>query len=231
MGYHAGDSVGELRDPRRELRLRVSRTETARGQGVREGALGRVREQPPGAILRAHPCGIEATGRGARRVDPIRHGNRIDSRGKVDEVEMLSGFLARVGALFRGRAIDSEIAEEMEAHLERETLRGIARGMSAGEASAAARRGFGNVMRHREDAREAYQWIWFEQIAQDVRYGARSLRRNPGFGLVAIASLAFAIGANTAIFGVMDALVVRRLPLPEPESLVFFRERTSPTRT
>ena len=87
------------------------------------------------------------------------------------------------------------------------------------EAAEQDRRALGNTARIKEDVREAWGWTWLDRLAQDVRYTARVLRRSPGFTAVAVLSLALGIGANTAIFGLIDAVRLRGLPVPKPEEL------------
>jgi macrolide transport system ATP-binding/permease protein len=89
-----------------------------------------------------------------------------------------------------------------------------------GEARRAARRDLGSLSIVREDTRAAWTWTLLEQLAQDLRYGARMLAANKTFSVMAILSLALGIGANTAIFSFMDAMLMRSLPVPDPESLV-----------
>jgi len=87
------------------------------------------------------------------------------------------------------------------------------------EAAEQDRRALGNTARIKEDVREAWGWTWLDRLAQDVRYTARVLRRSPGFTAVSVLSLALGIGANTAIFGLIDAVRLRGLPVPKPEEL------------
>ena len=114
---------------------------------------------------------------------------------------------------------DSERASEIEAYLDVETADNVARGMPPGEAAAAARRKFGNPGLVREDIYRMNTIGWLESIWQDLRYGARLLRLSPGFAIVAIASLALGIGANTAIFQLLDAVRLRNLPVRNPQEL------------
>src|ERR1051326_6931698 len=84
----------------------------------------------------------------------------------------------------------------------------------------AAQRALGNLGRIKEDTREAWGWIWLERLIQDLRYAARVLRKSPAFTATAILSLALGIGANTAVFSLMDALLMRWLPVRNPQELV-----------
>jgi len=119
----------------------------------------------------------------------------------------------------RRRKID-DFSEEIQAHIEHEVVRLREQGMSEEEARAAARREFGNVTRAREDFYESGRWMWLDHFAQDVRYGARTLRNSPGLTAAAILTLALGIGANTAIFTVMNGLMLRALPVRDPGQLV-----------
>ena len=107
---------------------------------------------------------------------------------------------------------------DMREHIEAETLENIERGMSPEEARYAALRKFGNVTRVKEETREVWSFIWLE-VLQDVRFGFRMMRKSPGFTAVAIVTLAMAISANTVVFGVLNALILRPLDVPHPESL------------
>jgi len=119
-----------------------------------------------------------------------------------------------------GRMLDS-LEDDIRDHLERETRDNIARGMPPGEARHAALRKFGNVTRAMEDTREVWSRVWLAQLLQDMRYGLRILFRNPGFAAVAILTLAFGIGMNTAVFSVEHAVLLRPLACPHPERLVW----------
>jgi macrolide transport system ATP-binding/permease protein len=121
---------------------------------------------------------------------------------------------------------EEELREELTFHLAEEADERQAGGLSAEQARWAARRDLGNVTRLREDARALWSWILLEQLAQDVRYGLRTIAANKTFSAMAILSLALGIGANTAIFSMMDSILLRSLPVPEPESLVILSWRT-----
>jgi putative ABC transport system permease protein len=124
---------------------------------------------------------------------------------------------------FLRSAWDDERARELEAHLAIEIDNHIARGMSPRDARAAARRKLGNVTLIREEIYRMNTIGFLETILQDVRYGARLLRLNPAFAAVAVLSLALGVGANTAIFQLLDAVRIRTLPVAHPEELVEIR--------
>jgi predicted permease len=111
--------------------------------------------------------------------------------------------------------------DEMRDHLERETQDNIDRGLSPGEARRQAMVKFGNVTLAKEDARAVWGWVWAEQVVQDVRYAFRTLRANRLFAGVVVATLAVAIGMNTAIFSVFNAVVLRPLGYPDAARLVW----------
>src|SRR6266404_3166202 len=114
---------------------------------------------------------------------------------------------------------DVERSREIDSYIEIETSDNIARGMTPADAESAARRKFGNPSLVREEIYRMNTVSWLESIAQDVRYGARLLMMNPGFACVAILSLALGIGANTAIFQLLDAVRLRSLPIVNPHEL------------
>lgn len=119
----------------------------------------------------------------------------------------------------RNRAQDLE--RELRGHLELEAEEQHASGLSPDESRYAARRAFGNTTLILEDVRAVWTWTLLEQIGHDVRYAARMMRKNCGASTVAILSLALGIGANTAIFGLIDALLFKTLPVKDPRSLFF----------
>src|SRR4029077_1090163 len=112
-----------------------------------------------------------------------------------------------------------QLNDELQFHLEQQIAENVAAGMSQEEARHSAMRSFGNATIIREEARDAWGWITLEQIGQDVRYGFRTLRNNPLFTAVAVLTLGFGIGANTAMFSLLDQVVLRLLPIHHPEQL------------
>jgi predicted permease len=122
--------------------------------------------------------------------------------------------------LFSRRRLYGELSEEIRGHLEEKIEELAASGMSRKEAAAAARRQFGNITLIEEDSRTIWRWPSIESFFMDVRYGLRTLRRSPGFTAVAVLTLALGIGANAAIFGLLDSALLRALPFRDPERLV-----------
>lgn len=126
--------------------------------------------------------------------------------------------------LFSRRRLYGDLNEEIREHLEEKKEELVRKGMSNKEAESAARREFGNVTLVEEDGRDVWRWPSIENLFSDVRYGLRALRHDPGFSIVAILTLALGIGANTAIFSVVHAALIRPLPYTEPSRLITLSE-------
>jgi predicted permease len=126
----------------------------------------------------------------------------------------------RLRSLFRRARVEAELAAELRFHLAQQIDEYIAAGMSPDEARHAALRAFGGVEQIQERCREMRGNRWIEQLFQDLQYAVRAFRRSPTFTLVAALSLALGIGANTAIFSLINAILLRELPVREPSQLV-----------
>ncbi len=130
----------------------------------------------------------------------------------------------RLRGLWKRERINRELNEELRYHLDRRITDSINAGMTPREAWEDAQKSFGNFTLQKERTRDMDILGWLETFAQDVRYGLRSLIKNPGFAAVAILTLALGIGANTAIFSVVNGVLLKPLPFDHPEEIVWFQD-------
>src|SRR5580704_8590245 len=132
----------------------------------------------------------------------------------------MRSFFRRLRWLTQRSRKEAELCEELEFHLEEEAEQHQAEGLAEEQARWAARRGLGNLTLMQEDTRAMWGWTILEQLGQDLRYAFRTMAANRLFTILAITSLALGIGANTAIYSFMDSILLRSLPVSDPESLV-----------
>ena len=125
----------------------------------------------------------------------------------------------RLQTLFRRERAEQRLADEVQFHLEQQIAENIAAGMNPQEARYAAMRTFGNPTFLKEETRETWGWIWLEQIAQDLRYAARMLRKSPGLTATVVITVALGIGVNTAMFSLLNGWLLRPLPVPSADQI------------
>jgi predicted permease len=127
----------------------------------------------------------------------------------------------RLRSIFLGNRVDDELDEELRFHLEQQVEANLAAGMTADEARHAALRQFGGIEQHKEESRDMRGVSWLIDIVRDLRHGVRLLARSPMFATAAVLSLGIGIGANVSMFSIVDALLLRKLPVAQPDGLVY----------
>ena len=138
-----------------------------------------------------------------------------------------SQFVMRLRMLFSRNRAEAELEAELHYHLERQVAENMAAGMSPQQARSAALRGFGNPGLLRDPAHATWNWSGIESLLRDLRRGARSLRRTPGFTLIAVGVMALGIGANVALFTVVRSVLLKPLPFKDADHLLGLGENTS----
>src|SRR5262245_8272141 len=135
-------------------------------------------------------------------------------------MEWINILKARLRALFRRESVLRDIEEELRIHIEMETERNIEHGMPPDDAQPAASKSFGQLSRKTELSYDIRGGGWLETLWHDLRYGARMLRKQPGYSLIVVLTLTLGIGANTAIFSVVNAVLIKPLLYPHSDLLV-----------
>src|SRR5271156_2015822 len=144
---------------------------------------------------------------------------------------MLDKLRMRAEMLFRRNQAGAHLNDELQFHIEQQIAENLAEGMREDEARHAAMRAFGNAAALRDQTRDTWSWNWLDRLLQDVRFATRQILRSPGFAAVAIITLALGIGANTAVFTLTHALLLRTLPVRDPGELVRLAIDMSATET
>src|SRR6266702_812871 len=131
----------------------------------------------------------------------------------------------RLRSLFRWAQADQELDDELRDHLERKTEEYVAQGMTQEEAHRRARIDLGGIEKTKEKCRDARRVNWIQDFVQDLRFGLRVLRKSPGFTAAVVLTLALGIGATTAIFTLISAVLVRPLPIQDPKRVVVLHDQ------
>jgi len=129
----------------------------------------------------------------------------------------------------RRKSRDEDLDRELRSHLEAEAEEQRENGLAPEAAGYAARRAFGSPTLSKEKTRETWDWVWLERFAQDLRYASRQIKKTPGFAIVVIVTFALGVGANSALFTVTNAVLLKMLPVHDPQQLVLIGSRQSET--
>src|ERR1700728_4521775 len=146
-------------------------------------------------------------------------------------MDWLSALLRRLWMLIRRRQFDADLEEEIRLHLELREQEQVRAGLAPRDAHYAALRRFGNETLLHEESYMVWGWEWLESFVQDATYGSRAMLRSPALTIVALLSLALGIGANTAIFSLLDAVMLRSLPVKDPAQLILLGKGNTSGKT
>src|SRR5207249_7315276 len=209
------------RSPGDSARLAVSGAVSAGASRLDYQRMGRVGKQATGEILPSDGGGQAKSANRSGKVEP--HGGRHrgnSAKHARGSMRLWSRVRSWVRAVARRSRMEREMDAELRFHIEAFAEDLVRRGVLREEALRRARIEFGGVERAKEECREARGANFLESLIQDLRFGLRMLRKNPGFTSVAVLTLAMGIAVNTAVFTAFDALVLRPRPVKDPDSLV-----------
>src|SRR5262245_8812447 len=142
------------------------------------------------------------------------------ARTEQERAMSINRSLTKLGAIFRTKEIDAGLDDEIRSHLDMEIDDNLERGMSPEQARHAANQAFGSAALAKDESREAWIYRWLDDLAKDIRFGARMLLKNRGFSAVAVISLALGFGLNTTIFTVVNTILLHPLPVHDVASVV-----------
>src|ERR1017187_874053 len=177
----------------------------------------RVRNRPGSQVLRAHCQRARTSQDRNRELGSPHRCCWSHSEGNVG-----GNLMSWLGRLFARKRLESDLEKELRFHFETQVAEKMRSGISESEARRLTRLEFGGIEQIKENCRESRGTLWIESLVQDVGYGLRQLRKSPGFTLIAILSLTLGIGASTAIFTLLNAILLRPLPVQSPSELLIF---------
>lgn len=178
------------------------------------------RNQPACALLPGDECGEQAIDIRIGTLGQLFGRCLACLAARLKRLGVPVSWLSRLRNAVNPRRLDDDLAEEMRDHVERRAAALRQEGLPAQKARCEAKARFGNTTRLREQSRDFRLWAGLESTLQDVRYAWRGLRNSPAFAVTAVLSLALAIGANTAVYSIVDAAILRPLPVSKPDELV-----------